>query len=415
MSVRGRTFILASLLPSFCATLFATDVLTYHNDNLRTGWNASETFLNPSNVNSATFGKRFSHSVDGFVYAQPLYLSSVAIPGKGVHNVVYVATEHDSVYAFDADDASGANVQPLWFRTFLGSTGGTTITTVPAADTLCDDLVPEIGITATPVIERVSGTLYVEAKTKVTDSSGASYHHHLHALDVATGLEKPGSPVEIQASVPGTGTGSVGGVLTFDPLRQLVRPALLLANGTIYVASASLCDVGPYHGWILGYDAATLTQTHVYGTTPDGGEGGIWMSGGGLAADASGNLFFSTGNGTFDADVGGADMGDSVLRMSSGLGLVDYFTPHDQATLNSTDKDLGSGGVLLLPDQPGLHLHLCVTAGKNATIYLIDRDSMSHFHSDGDHVVQTVNLVGSSFGTPALYGSLLYTAATGLG
>jgi hypothetical protein len=390
------------------ATAQGADMLTHHNNNSRTGWNAAETRLKPANVNSATFGKRFSHPVDGYVYAQPLYLSGVSIPGKGEHNVVYVATEHDSVYAFDADDATGINAQPLWFRTFIGSPAlGTVISPVPSADIGCFAIVPEIGITATPVIDPATGTLYVEAWTKVTAPSGTTYPHHLHALDVATGAEKFGGPVEIQASVPGTGGGSVGGVVTFNPRFQLLRPALLLSNGVVYLASASNCDLGTYHGWVLGYDAATLAQTSVYCTTPNAGEGGVWMSGEGLAADGSGHLFFQTGNGEFDADTGGSDFGQSVVQLTSGLAVVDYFTPFNWSVLNVTDTDVGSGGVLLLPDQPGAHPHLSVSAGKEGKIYLVDRDNMGHFNSGSDHVVQTVD-GDTCFTTPALFGSLLY-------
>ena len=399
----------ALLASAVAANAVGVDMVTYHNNNSRTGWNAAETRLKPSNVNSANFGKLFSHAVDGYVYAQPLYLSNVTIPGQGVHNVVFVATEHDSVYAFDADNASGGNAQPLWFRSFIGTFGATTVTTIPDGDTGCLDLVPEIGITATPVIDPATGTLYVVDRTKEVTSGMTSYHHHLHALDVTTGAEKFGGPVDIQASVAGTGVGSSGGVLSFNPLRQHIRPGLLLSNGVVYMASASLCDVGPYHGWVLGYNATTLVQTSVYCTTRNGQNGGIWMSGGGVATDSTGDLYFVTGNGTFNGDTGGSDFGDTAMRMTSGLSQVDWFTPFDQATLDMVDDDLGSGGIMVLPDQPGAHPHLAIFAGKHSKVYLVDRDNMSHFHVGADQVVQSISgQVIVSFCTPALFGSLVY-------
>jgi hypothetical protein len=388
----------------------AADVVTYHNDNARTGGNPSETFLSPGNVAAATFGLRFSHAVDGYVYAQPLYLSNVPIPGKGVHNVLYVATEHDSVYAFDAADATGPNAAPLWQTTFLANPNpNTTVTTVSSGDVSCGDLVPEIGITATPVIDAATGAIYVEAKTKEVTSLTTSFVHRLHALDVATGSEKFGGPVRIQATVPGTGDGSVGGVLTFDPLRQHCRPGLLLSQGFVYLAFASHCDIGLYHGWVLGYDASTLAQASVYCATADGGLGGVWMAGGGLAADSAGNAYFQTGNGTFDQDTLGRDYRDSLLKLTPGLALTDFFTPYNEAALNGADDDLGSGGVLILPDQPGAHTHLSVSAGKGGTIYLADRDNLGQFNPVFDGVVQSLpGAIAGSFGTPAYFNSSIY-------
>lgn len=389
--------------------VLAVNVLTYHNDNARTGWNAAETLLRPGNVNASAFGKIFSRPVDGYVYAQPLYLSGVPIPGKGVRNVVFVATEHDSVYAFDADDA-GPDAPPLWVRSFRQNAPAATIVEpVPSGDYDCEDLVPEIGITATPVIDPSSGTIYVEVCTKETSESGTAYFQRLHALDVSTGAEKLGGPATIVASAPGSGDGSVGGVVTFDSYRQLIRPALLLSRGIVYVASASHCDLPPYHGWVIGFDQSTLAPVATFLTTPDGAAGGVWMSGGGLASDAAGEIFFQTGNGTFDLDAGGRDYGNSIVRVSPTLVPRDAFTPSNQAALNAVDDDLGSGGVLLLPDQPGPHPHLAVAAGKEGTIYLVDRDHLGGHHPDVDDVVQQfVRVMSGSFGTPAYFDSQIY-------
>jgi hypothetical protein len=381
------------------------DVTTYHNDNARTGQNLGETILSPANVNSTGFGRLFRYGVDGYVYAQPLYLSGVNIPGKGVHDVVYVATEHDTVYAFDATTQK----KGLLWKTRLAVHGARP---VKSREVGCDDLVPEIGITSTPVIDPVGGTIYVVAKTMERGQA----KQRLHALDVATGAEKLGGPVEIAASVPGTGDGSDGTNVAFDPLREHQRAALTLSNGVVSIAWASHCDNGPYHGWVMGYDAGNLGQVSVANLTPDGGLGGVWQSGGGLAADAAGNLFAVTGNGTFDADVGGRDYGDSIVELSPGsFDVADFFTPFNQADLQAADLDLGSGGALLLPDQPGAHPHLLVASGKEGTIYLVDRDAMGHFHSgDDSQIVQVLpGAIGGSFDTPAYWNGFLYYGGTG--
>jgi len=263
----------ANPLPCAPAAATYTGTFTYHNDNARTGQNLNETVLTWANVNQAQFGKKFSYPLDGIAYASPLYVANVPIPGQGGCNVVYVATEHDSVYAFDAD---GVNSNPLWKVTFINPAAG--VTTVPAADTgECCDIALEIGITGTPVIDQGTGTLYVVAKTK----EGTNYVQRLHALDITTGAEKFGGPVVIQASIPGTGDGNDGnGNVPFNALRENQRPALLLNNGVVYIGFASHGDQTPYHGWVLGYEATTLQQVMAYNDTPNGGDGGIWHSGG---------------------------------------------------------------------------------------------------------------------------------------
>lgn len=357
-------------------------VFTQHNDIARTGLNANENVLTLTNVgNTTTFGKKFSQSVDGFLYAQPLYVPSVSIAG-GTHNVVIVATEGDSVYAFDADNKTGANANPLWHANLIDTAHGASAgeTTATSNDVSCTDLVPEIGISSTPVIDPSTGTIYVETKSK--QPSGLQFFHRLHALDIATGTEKFGGPAVISASVSATGDGSSGGTLKFNDLTQMNRPGLLWLNGMIYVAYASPCDNGPYHGWVFAYDAATLAQKALHLTTPNGGLGGIWMSGAGLAADSAGNIYLTTGNGTFDtSNIPAQELGDTDEKLfndgTDRLALVDYFTPFNQASLSNADTDLGSGGVLLLPHQPGAHAHELVQVGKEGKIYVIDRDHMT--------------------------------------
>ncbi len=399
-------------------------VLTYHNDNARTGQNLNETVLTTANVNPATFGRLFSYPVDGNVYAQPLYLPNVSIPGQGPHDVVFVATEHDSVYAFDADD-SGVGL--LWQVSFINPATG--VTTVPPADVQSHDIVPEIGITGTPVIDDGSGTLYVVATTKEVADGSPHYVQRLHALDIGTGAEKFGGPIVIGdtvfdgssttyvsgPSVPGTGDGSVDGQVFFNALRQNQRPGLLLLNGVVYIGWASHSDMSPYHGWLLGYDAQTLAQVAVFNTTPNGGLGGVWMSGGGLAADSNGSVYLSTGNGTFDVTGSEAPAyGDSVLRLSTGNGLTvaDFFTPWNQDALATEDQDLGSGGVLLLPDQAGAYPHLLVTAGKKGTIYLNNRDDLGGYQRCGascDDIVQVLSqTIGSCYSTAAYFNNQVY-------
>ncbi len=387
-------------------------VLTFHNDDARTGQNLAETVLTPANVNSSTFGKLLGCKVDGFVYAQPLYVPGVQIRGKRARNVVYLATEHDTVYAFDAD--SKRSCRPLWKRRFVNKRKH--ITTVPSTMLKTVDLVPEVGITGTPVIDPASGTLYVVAKTL---ESGV-VAQHLHALDIRTGKEKFGGPVAIDATiaVAGGGDGSVSGQVPFDAATQNQRSGLLLLGGVVYVAWAAHNDGGPYHGWVIGFDAQTLHVVRVFNSTPNGGLGGIWMSADGIAADASGNLYLQTGNGTFDADVGGIDYGDSLLRLGPGAGnaldVVDYFTPWNQQDLSANDLDLGSGGALLI-DAGGAHPHEIISGGKDGTLYVIDRDNLGGFNtssmSDPQIVQEIVHQFGPIYCAPSYFDGAIYVSS----
>ena len=411
------------------ANIGAQNMPTNHNDKSRSGVDTNEITLKLANVNTSSFGKLFSYAVDGYIYTQPLIVTNVNIPGRGLHNVVYVATEHNSVYAFDADSNAGANVTSLW-QTNLIPTGETT---VPSGDVNTSDVVPEIGITSTPVIDPETGTIYVEVKTKSIISGNNHYLHRLHALDIATGAEKFGGPVLIAdtifnngnytyvsgPSVPGTGDGSVGGVVYFNGLRQMNRVALSLINGVVYLGYASHGDNGPYHGWLLGYNATNLLQQiSFFNSTPNGGLGGFWQGGGGLSTDAFGNFYLMSGNGSFSATTGtinpSLNFGMSVLKFSTTNGpanLVDYFSPHDESTQSGQDLDLGSGAPIVLPDSAGsaTHPHLLAAAGKNGTIYLLDRDNLGHFNSTSDQIVQYFpNAIGGNFGTPAFWNSQLY-------
>jgi hypothetical protein len=388
-------------------------VLTYHNDSARTGQDLNEMELTPSNVNVNSFGKLFSIPVDGEVHAQPLYVPDVSIPGEGVHNVVYVATENDTVYAFDADTPSGA----LWQTSSLGP-GETAVpnSDIPAPG--CYDVNPIIGITSTPVIDPTTQTIYVVAKSKLVSGSSTIYYQRLHALDISTGQERPGSPVEISATSAGT-------QVTFDPLLQLNRSGLALDNGVVYIGFGSHCDVGSYHGWLFAYDATQLKQVAVFNTTPGASEGGgIWQAGGAPPFDAAGNVYVMTGNGRFGAHSGGPDYGDSFLKLSlsgNALSVGDYFTPFNQGVLDSTDYDLGSSGPLLLPDSVGsaAHPHLMLGAGKQGMIYLLDRDNMGKFcgdctSSDTQIVQEELSLTGSygNFGNPVYWEGIVYFGAT---
>jgi hypothetical protein len=340
-------------------------VTTSQYDNFRTGATLGEKVLTPQNVNAKQFGKLGAFKVDGAVYAQPLFVPGVEVPGKGRHDILYVATEHDSVYAFDADRPGDP---PLWQVSFLDTSRGVT---VPSEDDVqCPFIRPEVGITPTPVIDIKTGTLYVLARTKIRHPVSANdYFQHLHALAITTGVEKFGGPKLITASVPGQGAGTANGQVFFDPLKENPRAALTLANNTVYMTWASSCDVDPYHGWVMAYDAQTLAQKAVLNVNPNGREAGIWLSDTGPAVDAEGNLYVPTGNGTFDVDSGGRDYGDSVLKLDgSTLAIRDYFAPHDQDRISEADSDVGSSGPLLLPDLSGPHRHLLLQPTKDSTI-----------------------------------------------
>jgi hypothetical protein len=394
-------------LAAFQAGWAQVSVTTYHNDNARTGQNLNETILTPANVNPNGFGRLFVQPVDGYIYAQPLYVPAVSIGGQA-HNVVFVATENDSVYAFDADNTVGANAIPLWQVSFINPPSVTTVDS--ATDIECTDLVPQIGITGTPVIDPSTGTLYVVAKT----NENGVFVQRLHALDITTGNEKFGGPVVIQATVPGTGDGS--SQIVFDALHQNQRPGLLLDNGLVYIAWAAHCDHPPFHAWVLGYDASTLQQVVVWNSTPNGSDGGVWQSGGGPAADSTG-IYFATGNGTFDGNTGGTDWGDTILKMSGPTGgtlqVLSYFTPFNQAVLFD-DQDLGSGGVVLLPDLPvgSAHQQLLVQSGKEGSIYLVDRNNMGGYNPTTDQVVQELpEATGGIWGMPAYWNNTVYFGA----
>jgi hypothetical protein len=383
-------------------------VATYHNDNARTGQNVIETALTPSNVNAAHFGKLYSFPVDGSVYAQPLYMPQVAVPGNGIHNVVIVATQHDSVYAFDADSPVPA---PLWRVNFLNPDAG--ITTLSPTDVNASDILPEIGITSTPVIDIASNTLYVVAATK----ENGAFYHRLHALDMTSGAEKFGGPRIIQAFYPGTAQDGNDGVLSFLSRFQLQRAALLLSNGKVFIAFASNADSGLYHGWVIAYDAITMKQAGAWVSTPDGYQGGIWMSGCGISADAEGNLYLSVANGPFDAygDPPGQNFSDSIVKLRSGphgLTLSDFFTPFSQAKMAQDDLDLGSSGVVLLPNLPGPYPHLAITSGKNGHIYLLNRDNFGGYNAGvkgNPQIVQELSgQLRQQMGTVAYWNGHLY-------
>lgn len=390
------------------------DVVTYHNDNARTGQDLGETTLTPANVNSTNFGKLAVFSVDGKVDGEPLYLSGLSVAGTK-HNVLFVVTEHDSVYAMDADSGS-----VLWKVSMLQS-GETT-----SDARSCSQVVPEIGITATPVINRSAGphgTMYVVAMSK----DGSGYHQRLHALDVTTGAEEFGGPTAIQASFTGSGDNSTAGKVVFDPAQYEERSALLLMNGVVYTAWTSHCDNRPYTGWVISYDAATLAQKSVMNLTPNGNEGAIWMAGAGPAADNSGNIYFLDGNGTFDGtlDTNGfptqRDFGNGFIKLSTTGGqmnVADYFEMSNQMQENDTDIDLGSGGSLVLPDLTdgsGNVKHLAVGAGKDSNIYVVDRDNMGKFNASANDIYQQVSgqLSGSVFSMPAYFNDTIYYGSVG--
>lgn len=410
LSMTGAICVLLLL----CATAWQSAVAqtafpTRSGNAQRTGVSLNEPYLNPANVNTKLFGKLFAYSVDGFIVGQPLYVPGVSIPGLGVHNVVYVATAHDSVYAFDADRN---NSTPLWQVSFINPGAG--VTSVPISDQGCPTVTQfqEAGVTGTPTIDLNSNTIYLSAKTKEVSGSTTTYVHRLHALDLSTGQEKFNGPVVISGTYP-----SSSGHVTFNSLPQMARPGVLLANGNVYVGFGSNgCD-RQARGWVFTYDASDLSQqVGVLSLEPNQGYGAsIWMSGSGLAADADGNVYFSTANGAMDAYAGGADYGDSVVKLSSknASAVADYFAPSDQATLASQDLDLGSGGVVLLPDQTGPVTHELVTVGKEGTIYVLNRDNLGQYNASGDfQIVQELPAaIGEMQGAGIYWNDTMYFSA----
>jgi hypothetical protein len=388
-----------------------TDVVTFKNDVGRTGQNLTESVLTPTNVNSATFGLLHNLSVDGKVDAQPLYLSQLtAGTPPAIHNVVFVATEGDSVYAFDADTG-----KPVWQVNLLGS--GETLSDTHS----CGQVTPNIGITSTPVIDRAAGALYVVAMSK--DKSSA-YHQRLHALSLATGTELFNGPVEITATYPATAGGAAS---TFQPGQYEERAALLLSKGVVYTSWTSHCDIAPYGGWIIAYNQSTLAQTTVLNIAPNSGAGpAIWMAGDGPGADSAGNIYLLAANGAFETslDANGfpskRDFGNSFLKLSPSptLAVADYFAMSNEVTESNADQDLGSGGEMLLPDLTDANntvRHLVVGAGKDGTLYVVDRDSMGKFNANSNNIWQQLTNVfpGGVFSSPAYFNSVVYYADVG--
>jgi hypothetical protein len=405
----GNTTSNAATLTVSAATM--VDVLTYHNDIGRTGQNLNEVVLTTSNVNQAQFGKRANYSVDGRVDAQPLYASSVAIPSNGTHNLLIVATEHGTVYGFDADTGT-----IIWQKSML--LAGET----PSDSRSCSQVSPEIGVTSTPVIARSNGpngAIYVVAMSK----NGSTYHQRLHALDLATGAELFSGPKDITATYPGSGAGGNGSTLTFNPAQYKERVGLLLMNGTIHTAWASHCDIDPYTGWLMSYNASTLAQTAVLNITPNGSEGAIWMAGAGLAGDNSGNYYFLDGNGDFDTNLNGSghpsngNYGNAFMKISTsgGLAVADYFEMFNGVSESNADQDLGSGGAMVLPDLTdnlGNVKHLAVGVGKDAHMYVVNRDNMGKFNSSTNNIYQDITgAVGGVFAMPAYFNGKVYYGA----
>jgi hypothetical protein len=386
------------------------NVLTYHNDVARTGQNLNESTLNTVNVNSANFGMVGNLSVDAGVDAEPLYVSNLNVVG-GVHNVVYVVTENDSVYAFDAD-----TFVQLWHVSVLGANE-------TASDNRgCGQVSPIIGITSTPVIDLSAGTHGEIFLVAMSLDNNGNYHQRLHALDLTTGGEISGSPVTVQATFPTT-----NGTTTFDPKQYKERAALLLLNGVIYTTWASHCDDGPYTGWVMGYSETTLQQISVLDVTPNGGDGAIWMAGDGPAADSSGNIYFLDANGTFDGTLNSngfpehGDYGNAFIKLSTAgnsLSVADYFTMSNTDAESNSDEDLGSGGEMLLPDVQDSQAntwHLAVGAGKDGHIYVVNRDLMGKFNTSNDSAIHqeidTNGLSGGVWSMPAYFNNVVYYGA----
>jgi len=390
-------------------------VLTQHNDNNRSGDNLNETALNINDVNTSQFGLLCTRPVDDQIYAQPLVMTNVSIPGKGTHNIVIVATVNDTVYAYDADDPTV--VAPYWTRSFINPPNivppnNADESAIGACGGNYMDFTGNFGIVGTPVIDPNSQTLYLVVRTK---EQGTNFVQRLHALDITTGLDRSNSPIVITATCSGTGAGSSGGVIAFDPLMENQRAGLTLAAGIVYVTWASHCDNDPYHGWVIGYNATNLQQMVVWNDTPNGSEGGIWMSGQAPAADTNGNIYLITGNGTVDA----TDYGESFLKLAPTNGTMNvasYFIPYNWLGLNAGDIDLGSAGLLLMPGTT-----LAIGGGKECLLYLVYRDNMGGLSlgaggpngGPDTNIVQSWDLIGDQIrGSPVWWtgpnGSYIY-------
>jgi Immunoglobulin domain/Immunoglobulin I-set domain len=406
----------AATLTVTAATASNFDVVTYHYDNLRTGQNTKETTLTHANVTHTKFGKLGKFPVDGRVDAQALYLSNLAISGQGTKNVLYVVTEHDTVYAFDADSLNGGgSAVKLWSHSVLASGEA------PSDDRGCGQVTPEIGITATPVIDRARNAIYVVAMSK---TSSGTYFHRIHALNLTTGAELFGGPTEIVASYPGSGANSSNGKVVFDAKAYKERPGLLQIGGTIYTTWSSHCDIAPYTSWVMSYSADTLDQLSVLNLVPNGNDGGIWMAGTAPAADPAGNIYFIVGNGDFGTSLGtnglptNGNCGNCFAKISSTapMKLIDYFATSKTVDQSNGDIDFGSGGPLLLPDvtdSSGKARHLAIGSGKDTAIFVLDRDNMGKFNASKNSVYQEIDgqLSAGVFAKPSYFNGTVYYGA----
>ena len=423
---RNRSFRKLAIEPLELRRMLSVNVLTWHNDLTRQGLNNNEVALTPASVNSSGFGELLNYTVAGQVYAQPLYVANLAIPGKGTHNVVFVATQNNDVYAFDANSDAGASGGLLW-HVNLGLAAATPNSFFANRYGPYHDINPQVGITGTPVIDLSTDTMYVDAFTNDVPGQNA-YSHHIHALNILTGQDKV-TPMLVSASMQGNGIEGNGTTVTWVAEQQLQRPALTLLNSVLYVTYGSFADTDPYHGWILGFNSTTLQLTKVFNDTPNlistpasstADEGGIWQSGAGLASDGT-NLFFMTGNGDFNTPVSSyGDYGDSFLKVTPdtstqaspningyGLHVSDYFTPDNQLALSNADEDLGSGGAMLLPTQSGPFPDEMIGSGKQGLIYVVNRDNVGQYNSSTNNVIQTVNIGDGTFSSPAYFNGAL--------
>jgi hypothetical protein len=393
------------------------DVLTYHYNNQRTGNDDRETILTPKNVNVATFGKLFAMPVDADVYAQPLYKTNLAMPvnpadptgSTTLRDVLYVATSNDSLYAFDADTG-----QQLWQDSFIDPSRG--ITPVPAVDVHSTDIQPEIGIVGTPVIDAQTNTLYVVSKDKAVVAGAAAYQIYLHAIDIVTGKEKFNGPARVSASAE-----TLKGEYAFDSFLQDQRSSLTLLSGHVYITWASHGGNGPYHGWVMGYNAYDISkQTSVFLTTPDGLAGGVWISGGGPSTEGSSTIYLGVANGTFDVDQGGHDYADTEIKFAVGsttpdgrapLSVADYFTPIDQKYLQDTDSDFGVSSPVILPEKTGPHPHELVASDKKGELFIIDRDDLGKIGTSSDTSVENIQVPSSLHNNYSYFNGMLYIGA----